>query len=325
MISNTRVLVTGGAGFIGSNIIEALLAANNTVVCLDNFATGYKRNIERFANNPNFTSIEGDICDENICKQAVKDVSVVFHHAALGSVPRSISDPIMSAKVNIQGFVNIITAAKDAGVSRFIYASSSSTYGDADYSPKIETKKGNLLSPYAVTKQTNDLFAAVFSQLYDIETIGLCYFNVFGPYQDPQGAYAAVIPKFIDCLLHKQSPVIYGDGTQSRDFTYIDNVVHANLLAATASLNNKHEHINIACSESIDLTTLTMYMIRSLAKYKPAIGRITPTYSGIRKGDIKHSLASIDKAKQILSYSPQVSVKDGIDKTIEWFIKHSKK
>ncbi|HOS85152.1 MAG TPA: NAD-dependent epimerase/dehydratase family protein [Bacteroidales bacterium] len=325
MITNTRVLVTGGAGFIGSNLIEALLAANNTVVCLDNLATGYKHNIERFFKNPNFSFIEGNICDGEVCKKAINNISVVFHHAALGSVPRSISDPVTSARVNIQGFVNIITAAKDAGVTRFIYASSSSTYGDADYSPKIETKKGNLLSPYAVTKQTNDLFASVFSQLYDIETIGLCYFNVFGPYQDPQGAYAAVIPKFIDCLLRKQSPIIYGDGSQSRDFTYIDNVVHANLLAATAPLQNKHEHINIACSESIDLTTLTMYMISSLAKHKPAIGKITPTYTNIRKGDIKHSLACIDKAKQILSYSPQVSVKDGIDKTIEWFLQHSKK
>lgn len=324
MITNKRVLVTGGAGFIGSNLIEALLAANNTVVCLDNFATGYKKNIERFATNPLFTLIEGDICDEAMCSQAVANVEIVFHHAALGSVPRSISDPVSSTKINILGFVNILTAAKDAGVSRFIYASSSSTYGDADYSPKIETKKGNLLSPYAVTKQTNDLFASVFSHLYGIETIGLCYFNVFGPYQDPQGAYAAVIPKFIECLLNQKSPTIYGDGTQSRDFTYIDNVVYANLLAAQASLPNKHEHINIACSESIDLTTLTMYMIHSLVKHIPTIGSITPTYTDIRKGDIKHSLASIKKAAEILKYTPQVNVKEGIDKTIAWFIQQKK-
>ncbi|HON51669.1 MAG TPA: GDP-mannose 4,6-dehydratase [Bacteroidales bacterium] len=324
MISNKRVLVTGGAGFIGSNLIEALLAANNTVVCLDNFATGYKSNIQRFETNPFFSLIEGDICDENVCKNAVQSIEIVFHHAALGSVPRSIADPVTSTKVNILGFVNMLTAAKDAGVSRFIYASSSSTYGNADYSPKVETKKGTLLSPYAVTKQTNDLFAQVFSELYNIQTIGLCYFNVFGPYQDPQGAYAAVIPKFIACLLNKQAPTIYGNGSQSRDFTYIDNVVHANLLAAEATLTNNHEHINIACSESIDLTTLTMYMIRSIAHYMPEVNTITPIYTNVRKGDIQHSLASIEKAKKILQYSPQVSVKEGIDKTIAWFIQQKK-
>lgn len=319
MLTNKHILVTGGAGFIGSNLIEALLATNNKVVCLDNFSTGHKKNIERFLSNSLFTLLEGDICNIETCKQAVSGINIVIHHAALGSVPRSISDPITSTQVNILGFVNILTAAKDAGVTRFIYASSSSTYGDANYSPKVETNKGSLLSPYAVTKQANDLFAEVFSKLYPIQTIGLCYFNVFGPYQDPNGSYAAVIPKFIHNLLQHTQPTIYGDGTQSRDFTFVENVVRANLLAAEAILENNHEHINIACSESIDLTTLTHYMIDCLSKYDSAISTIKPIYTDVRKGDIKHSLASISKAQKILNYQPTISVKDGIEKTIQWF------
>lgn len=322
MITNKHTLVTGGAGFIGSNLIDALLCNNNYVVCLDNFATGYKKNIERFLSNPKFKLIEGDICSEEICKKAVEGIDIIFHHAALGSVPRSIADPITSARVNILGFVNLITTAKEAGISRFIYASSSSTYGDADYSPKVETLKGSLLSPYAVTKQSNDLFANVFSKLYNIQTIGLCYFNVFGPYQDPNGAYAAVIPKFINTLLQHKEPIIFGDGTQSRDFTFVENVVHANLLAAEAQLENNHEHINIACSESIDLTTLTHYMIESLSKYDSEISNIKPQYTDVRKGDIKHSLASIEKASKILQYKPKITVKEGIDKTIAWYWKN---
>lgn len=320
IITNKRVLVTGGAGFIGSNLIAALLNANNTVVCLDNFSTGKKSNIERFFSHKNFTFIEGDITHQPDCIKACTAIDIVFHHAALGSVPRSISDPIASAHSNIMGFVNMITAAKDSKVKRFIYASSSSTYGDAEYSPKIETKKGNLLSPYAVTKQTNDLYAQVFSQLYGIETIGLCYFNVFGPYQDSQGAYAAVIPKFIELLLQHKQPVIYGDGSQSRDFTYIDNVVYANLLAAKTTLHNLHEHINIACSDSIELSSLTHAIIRELAQYDSAIQTILPLYTDERKGDIKHSLASIDKAQHILGYTPIVSVKEGVKHTVKWFV-----
>lgn len=322
MLTNKNILVTGGAGFIGSNLIEALLENNNTVTCLDNFSTGYRKNIERFFDNSRFTLIEGDIRDYSICEQAVKDKDLIYQEAALGSVPRSIADPVTSTHVNILGFVNMLTAAKNEGVKRFIYASSSSTYGDADYSPKTEDKKGNLLSPYAVTKHANDLFAKNFSALYDIETIGLCYFNVFGPHQDPNGAYAAVIPKFINLLLEHKQPTIYGDGKQSRDFTYVKNVVKANMLAGEASLQNRHEHINVACNESIDLTTLTQCIIDSLSKYDRAVKEIQPIYAEARKGDIKNSLASIEKAKRILQYEPEIFVKEGIALTTEWFKNH---
>lgn len=319
MLTGKNILVTGGAGFIGSNLIEALLENDNTVTCLDNFSTGYRKNIERFFDNPRFSLIEGDIRDFETCKKAIKDKDIIYQEAALGSVPRSIADPVTSTHVNVLGFVNMLTAAKDEGISRFIYASSSSTYGDADYSPKVEDKKGNLLSPYAVTKHTNDLFAKNFSALYGIETIGLCYFNVFGPHQDPNGAYAAVIPKFINLLLEHKQPTIFGDGKQSRDFTYVKNVVKANILAAEATLENNHEHINVACNEAIDLTSLTQNIINSLSKYDAEIGKITPIYAEPRKGDIKNSLASIEKAKRILHYTPKIFVREGIEKTTEWF------
>ena len=320
MPTNKNILVTGGAGFIGSNLIEALLQNNNTVTCLDNFSTGYRKNIDRFFDNPHFSLIEGDIRDLDTCRQAVEGKDLVYHEAALGSVPRSIENPVLSTHVNILGFVNMLTAAKDAKIPRFIYASSSSTYGDATYSPKVEDKKGFPLSPYAVTKHVNDMFARNFTALFGIETIGLCYFNVFGPYQDPDGAYAAVIPKFINLLLEHKQPTIYGDGKQSRDFTFVKNVVNANLLAGDAQLiENKHEHINVACNESIDLTSLTNEIIQSLAKYDPAIASIQPAYADARKGDIRDSMASIEKAKRILGYSPKIFVKEGVEKTTEWF------
>ncbi|MBR4349126.1 MAG: SDR family oxidoreductase [Bacteroidales bacterium] len=320
MPTNKNILVTGGAGFIGSNLIEALLQNNNTVTCLDNFSTGYRKNIDRFFDNPHFSLIEGDIRDLDTCRQAVEGKDLVYHEAALGSVPRSIENPVLSTHVNILGFVNMLTAAKDAKIPRFIYASSSSTYGDATYSPKVEDKKGFPLSPYAVTKHVNDMFARNFTALFGIETIGLCYFNVFGPYQDPNGAYAAVIPKFINLLLEHKQPTIYGDGKQSRDFTFVKNVVNANLLAGDAQLiKNKHEHINVACNESIDLTSLTNEIIQSLAKYDPAIASIQPAYADARKGDIRDSMASIEKAKRILGYSPKIFVKEGVEKTTEWF------
>ena len=320
MPTNKNILVTGGAGFIGSNLIEALLQNNNTVTCLDNFSTGYRKNINRFFDNPHFSLIEGDIRDLDTCRQAVEGKDLVYHEAALGSVPRSIENPVLSTHVNILGFVNMLTAAKDAKIPRFIYASSSSTYGDATYSPKVEDKKGFPLSPYAVTKHVNDMFARNFTALFGIETIGLCYFNVFGPYQDPNGAYAAVIPKFINLLLEHKQPTIYGDGKQSRDFTFVKNVVNANLLAGDAQLiENKHEHINVACNESIDLTSLTNEIIQSLAKYDPAIASIQPVYADARKGDIRDSMASIEKAKRILGYSPKIFVKEGVEKTTEWF------
>lgn len=320
MPTNKNILVTGGAGFIGSNLIEALLQNNNTVTCLDNFSTGYRKNINRFFDNPHFSLIEGDIRDLDTCRQAVEGKDLVYHEAALGSVPRSIENPVLSTHVNILGFVNMLTAAKDAKIPRFIYASSSSTYGDATYSPKVEDKKGFPLSPYAVTKHVNDMFARNFTALFGIETIGLCYFNVFGPYQDPNGAYAAVIPKFINLLLEHKQPTIYGDGKQSRDFTFVKNVVNANLLAGDAQLiENKHEHINVACNESIDLTSLTNEIIQSLAKYDPAIASIQPAYADARKGDIRDSMASIEKAKRILGYSPKIFVKEGVEKTTKWF------
>jgi len=323
MPTNKNILVTGGAGFIGSNLIEALLQNNNTVTCLDNFSTGYRKNIDRFFDNPHFSLIEGDIRDLDTCRQAVEGKDLVYHEAALGSVPRSIENPVLSTHVNILGFVNMLTAAKDAKIPRFIYASSSSTYGDATYSPKVEDKKGFPLSPYAVTKHVNDMFARNFTALFGIETIGLCYFNVFGPYQDPNGAYAAVIPKFINLLLEHKQPTIYGDGKQSRDFTFVKNVVNANLLAGDAQLiENKHEHINVACNESIDLTSLTNEIIQSLAKYDPAIASIQPVYADARKGDIRDSMASIEKAKRILGYSPKIFVKEGVEKTTEWFFQH---
>jgi len=319
MITGKNILVTGGAGFIGSNLTEALLSNNNKVVCLDNFSTGYKHNIEQFLSNPNYTLIEGDIRDFETCQKAVEGIEIIHHHAALGSVPRSIQDPITSTQVNIMGFVNLLTAAKDANVKKVIYASSSSTYGDADYSPKIETKKGNLLSPYAVTKQANDLFAAVFSRTYNIQTIGLCYFNVFGPKQDPNGAYAAVIPKFIAIFMDHKNPIIYGDGTQSRDFTHVSNVIHANMLAAAKEHPNTHEHYNIACGDSISLNDLSAYMQDSLSKYDAEIANCSIEHEGPRKGDILHSLAAINKAQNNFGYEPLMSVKDGIEKTIEWY------
>lgn len=319
MISGKNILVTGGAGFIGSNLIEALLQAQNKVVCLDNFSTGHRHTIAEFLKNPNFTLIEGDIRDFSVCQNAVKSIDIVHHHAALGSVPRSISDPLTSTQVNIQGFVNMLTAAKDEGVQKFIYASSSSTYGDANYSPKIETKKGNLLSPYAVTKRANDLFADVFSKTYGIQTIGLCYFNVFGPKQDPNGVYAAVIPKFIQLLMNHKVPSIYGDGLQSRDFTYVSNVIHANLLAAQTPISKLHTEYNIACGGSITLNDLTELIISCLSKYDAHIRTIVPAYEPARKGDIEHSRASIENAHADLGYVPLVSIPEGIEKTVAWF------
>ena len=232
-ITKKKILVTGGAGFIGSNLTEALLELNNKVICLDNFATGKKENIVPFLTNPNYTLIEGDIRNISDCKLAVKDVDYVLHQAALGSVPRSIKDPITSNEVNVTGFLNMLIASRDSGVQRFIYAASSSTYGDSESLPKVEDKIGKPLSPYAITKYVNELYADVFSKTYGLETIGLRYFNVFGRKQDPNGAYAAVIPKFVSQFMAGESPVINGDGEFSRDFTYIDNVIQANLLSIT--------------------------------------------------------------------------------------------
>jgi UDP-N-acetylglucosamine 4-epimerase len=320
LLRNKKVLVTGGAGFIGSNLIESLLEAGNEVVCLDNFATGKRKNIESFLGNSRFRLIEGDIRDLDICRQAAAGAELVFHQAALGSVPRSIKDPVTSTDVNIGGFVRILYAACEKGVKRFIYAASSSTYGDHPDLPKIESRIGSPLSPYAITKFVDELYASNFSALYGIEVIGLRYFNVFGPRQDPDGAYAAVIPKFVKSLMEHRIPVINGDGSVSRDFTYVENVVLANQLAALAenpaAINQVY---NVAHGERTTLNELFM-MIRDFAgAYDTEILKIEPEYGPARVGDILHSQASIEKAESLLGYSPRKNVRQGLSESVKWF------
>lgn len=319
-IKNSKILVTGGAGFIGSNLIETLLKQSNQVVCLDNFATGKRENITPFMGNPAFTLIEGDIRDLAACKKAVAGIDYVLHQAALGSVPRSIKDPITSTQVNIDGFVNMLVAARDAGVKRFVYAASSSTYGDSKALPKVEDKIGNPLSPYAITKYVNELYAKVFFDTYGLETIGLRYFNVFGHRQDPYGAYAAVIPKFVISMMKHEAPVINGDGSYSRDFTYIENVVQANQLAALA---DKPEAVNtvynVAFGKRTTLNELYFALRKNLAVFDPEIASIKPVYGPNRVGDIPHSLACIDKARNLLGYNPQYGIHDGLREVTEWY------
>ncbi|MDD3741135.1 MAG: SDR family oxidoreductase [Bacteroidales bacterium] len=325
IITYSKVLVTGGAGFIGSNIIEKLLKQNNFVVCLDNLATGKMANIKSFTDNKNFRFINGDIRDLATCQEACKDVTIVLHQAALGSVPRSINDPITTNQVNIDGFVNMLVAARDNKIKRFVYASSSSVYGDSQELPKHEDKIGNPLSPYAVTKYVNELYAKVFGNLYGIETIGLRYFNVFGKNQDPEGAYAAVFPKFIKALIRHEAPIIYGDGTQSRDFTYIENVIQANQLAATTSNPDAINTVfNIAYGKSISLNEITANLIEMLSEFDPKIANIKAEYGHVRKGDIKDSLASIEKAKRILGYKPLYDVHDGLRIAVKWYFDNLK-
>ncbi len=320
IIENSKVLVTGGAGFIGSNIIEALLKQNNKVVCLDNFSTGKRKNIESFLANDNFQMIEGDIRKFDDCTKAVKKVDYVLHQAAIGSVQRSIKDPQTTNSVNIDGFLNMLIATKNEGIKRFVYASSSSIYGDHKDLPKIEERIGTPLSPYAITKYVNELYAKVFSDLYQIETIGLRYFNVFGKRQDPEGEYAAVIPKFISLLLKNKSPVIYGDGNQSRDFTYIDNVISINQLAAlTQNKNAINTVYNVAYGENITINALTATLKEVLSRFDKKILNIKPEYKTERPGDIKHSLASIDKGKKLLGYNPRYSLKKGLGLAIGWY------
>ncbi|MDD3860656.1 MAG: SDR family oxidoreductase [Bacteroidales bacterium] len=325
IITYSKVLVTGGAGFIGSNIIEKLLEQNNFVVCLDNLATGKMANIKSFTDNKNFRFINGDIRDLATCQEACKDVTIVLHQAALGSVPRSINDPITTNQVNIDGFVNMLVAARDNKIKRFVYASSSSVYGDSQELPKHEDKIGNPLSPYAVTKYVNELYAKVFGNLYGIETIGLRYFNVFGKNQDPEGAYAAVFPKFIKALIRHEAPIIYGDGTQSRDFTYIENVIQANQLAATTSNPDAINTVfNIAYGKSISLNEITANLIEMLSEFDPKIAYIKVDYGHVRQGDIKDSLASIEKAKRILGYKPLYDVHDGLRIAVKWYFDNLK-
>jgi UDP-N-acetylglucosamine/UDP-N-acetylgalactosamine 4-epimerase len=313
-LTDLSFLVTGGAGFIGSNIVEYLLNYGaQKVRVLDNFSTGFMHNLEEFAGNPAFELIEGDIRDPETCAKAVKDINYVTHQAALGSVPRSINDPITTNGVNISGFLNMLVAARDANVNRFVYAASSSTYGDHSGLPKFEDKIGQPLSPYAVTKYVNELYASVFSKTYGFHTIGLRYFNVFGPKQSPTGAYAAVIPLFIQAALNKTSPVINGDGTISRDFTFVENAIQANIEAMFARDIEQHEVFNIAFGEKTTLNELWQRICEIIGI------DLSPEYGAERKGDIKHSLADISKGKKMLNYQPRFSVNSGLELTCEWY------
>lgn len=315
-----NVLITGGAGFIGSNLCDHFLDLGYKVVCLDNFATGHEKNIEHNLSNPNFTLIEGDIRNIDDCIKAVSGMDYVLHQAALGSVPRSIKDPITSNDVNVGGFLNMLTAARDAGVKRFVYAASSSTYGDSEKLPKVEEVIGKPLSPYAVTKYVNELYADVFSKTYGIETIGLRYFNVFGRRQDPNGAYAAVIPKFVMQFMQHESPVINGEGNFSRDFTYIDNVLKMNELAVASDNPEAVNTVyNTAYGDRTTLNDLVNSLKQLLSNYDSAIAYVDIIYGPNREGDIPHSLASIDKAKRLLGYSPQFSMKEGLEKAVDWY------
>ncbi len=320
-LQGKKILVTGGAGFIGSNLCEVLLDKNDiNVVCLDNFATGKRSNIEPFLNNDRFTLIEGDIRNVSDCHTACKDVDYVLHQAALGSVPRSINDPITTNDVNVSGFLNMLVASRDAGVKRFVYAASSSTYGDHEALPKVEDTIGKPLSPYAITKYVNELYADIFHSTYKLDTIGLRYFNVFGKRQDPNGAYAAVIPKFVQQLISHESPVINGDGSYSRDFTYINNVVQMNLNAITTqnkkALNTVY---NVAYGERTTLLELVTLLKTYLSDFDKEINQIEIKHRENRNGDIPHSLASIDKAKQLLNYDPKYNISNGLKEAVSWY------
>ena len=315
-----KILITGGAGFIGSNLCEYFLAQGKEVVCLDNFSTGHRHNIAPFLTNDKFQLIEGDIRNLQDCKLAVTGVDYILHEAALGSVPRSISDPITTNEVNVSGFLNMLTAARDAGVKRFVYAASSSTYGDSESLPKVEDIIGKPLSPYAITKYVNELYAEIFSRIYGLETIGLRYFNVFGRKQDPNGAYAAVIPKFVMQFMKGESPIIHGDGMYSRDFTYIDNVIQMNELAMTTqnpfAVNTVY---NTAFGDRTTLNDMVFYLKKYLSELDSSIADIEIIHGPNRAGDIPHSLASIEKAKNTLNYNPKYSFQDGLKEAVQWY------
>ena len=324
-IQKSTILVTGGAGFIGSNLCEALLELNNNVVCLDNLSTGKMGNIKHLISNPNFRFIGGDIRNETDCEKACENVEYVLHQAALGSVPRSIIDPVTSTNVNISGFVNMLVAAKNANVKRFVYAASSSTYGDSKELPKVEAVIGKPLSLYAITKYVNELYAEIFHKTYGLDTIGLRYFNVFGRKQDPNGAYAAVIPKFVMQFMDYESPVIHGDGEYSRDFTYIDNVIQMNILAlSTTNKEALNQVYNVAFGERTTLNQLVQILKDKLVKFDAGIAAVDIKYGPNRAGDIPHSLASIDKAKELLGYHPKFSIEQGLEKAVAWYWEHLK-
>lgn len=320
MIENKQVLVTGGAGFIGSNLCENLLEHGNKVTCMDNFLTGKKSNIAHLIGHGNFTLIEGDIRNPHDCNKGTDGIEIVLHQAALGSVPRSINDPLTTNEININGFLNMLYSSKEQGVKRFVYAASSSTYGDSKELPKKEEIIGMPLSPYAVTKYVNELYAHVFSNLYGMETIGLRYFNVFGRKQDPNGAYAAAIPKFIKAFMNHESPKINGDGSQTRDFTYIDNVIQANHLAgSTQNKDALSKVFNIACGDQSILIDLVENLRHLLSNFDSKIASVKITHGPERVGDVKHSLASIEKAQALLNYQPTHNVSKGLNEAIEWY------
>ena len=316
------ILVTGGAGFIGSNLCEVLLKEGERVVCLDNFTTGHIENLLPMLKDypERFRLVVGDIRNPADCRKAVEGVEYVFHEAALGSVPRSIKDPLTTSETNITGFLNMLIASRDAGVKRFVYAASSSTYGDSKSLPKVEDSIGRPLSPYAVTKYVNELYADVFTRTYGLETIGLRYFNVFGRRQDPNGAYAAVIPLFVKKLMRHESPVINGDGEYSRDFTYIDNVIQMNLLAMnTTDEEAVNQVYNTAYGERTTLNDLVRYLKEYLGEYDSEILKVEVKHGPERLGDIPHSLASIEKARQLLGYNPRYSMRAGLKEAVKWY------
>lgn len=319
-MQKSTIVITGGAGFIGSNLCDYFLSKGHEVVCLDNFATGHRHNIKDYINHPHFRLVEGDIRNLADCQKAVQGADYVLHQAALGSVPRSIADPITTNEVNVSGFLNMLVASRDAHIKRFVYAASSSTYGDSVGLPKVEEVIGKPLSPYAITKYVNELYAEIFSRTYGLESIGLRYFNVFGRRQDPKGAYAAVIPKFVMQLMALESPKINGDGNYSRDFTYIDNVIQMNELAmSTTSKEAVNSVFNTAYGDRNTLNDLVGYLKEYLSKYDPKIADVAIEYGPNRAGDIPHSLASIDKAKELLGYDPKFSLQEGLKEAVDWY------
>ncbi|MDM1391394.1 SDR family oxidoreductase [Myroides marinus] len=319
----TKVLITGGAGFIGSNLTEYFLNEGYFVRCLDNFATGYKHNIEEFMSNPNYELIEGDIRDLETCQKAVVGMDYVLHQAALGSVPRSINDPITSNEVNINGFLNMLVAVRDGGVKRMVYAASSSTYGDSPTLPKVEDVIGKPLSPYAVTKYVNELYADVFAKTYGVEIIGLRYFNVFGRRQNTRGAYAAVIPLFTKQFIQHESPTINGTGENSRDFTYIDNVIQMNERAMlTTNSDAVNTVYNTAVGDRTNLNQLVGYLKEFLTEYDSNIANVEVKHGPNRQGDVAHSLASVDKAKSLLGYEPTHVIREGLKEAVKWYWEH---
>ena len=322
-----KILVTGGAGFIGSNLCEELVKKGDYVICLDNFSTGRIENIQGLIDNNSdrFKLIVGDIRNLDTCLNAVNGVDVVFHEAALGSIPRSIDDPITTNAVNISGFLNMLVAAKNAKIDRFIFAASSSTYGDNETIPKVEDNIGKPLSPYALTKYVDELYAHVFSITYGLKYIGIRYFNVFGRRQDPNSAYAAVIPLFIKKLLKHEQPIINGDGSNSRDFTYIDNIIHINMLALeTLSPKAFNQIYNGAGGENTSVLELEQLITKNLSAYDNCIDCIVPIFGPNRIGDVKHSKASISKARELLGYTPVCTFEDGLKKTIYWYLTNLK-